>query len=74
MLVNIIAIIFVLIVLVYSISKLKIHPFLALILAAILLGLLVGLDVTKTINVLLEGFGSTMKWIAIVVILGAFIG
>ncbi|GGZ83570.1 gluconate permease [Algibacter mikhailovii] len=35
---------------------------------------MVGLDGVETINVLLEGFGSTMKWIAIVVILGAFIG
>ena len=74
MLFNLISIIVVLIVLVFSISKLKIHPFIVLILAGISLGLLVGLDGPKTIEVLLEGFGSTMKWIAIVVILGAFIG
>ena len=74
MIFNLISILVVLIVLVFSISKWKVHPFIALILASIFLGLLVGMDGTKTINVLLEGFGSTMKWIAIVVILGAFIG
>lgn len=74
MIFNLIAILIVLVLLVFSISKLKIHPFIVLILAAICLGVLVGLDGEKTISVLLEGFGSTMKWIAIVVILGAFIG
>ncbi|WP_282124414.1 GntP family permease [Algibacter mikhailovii] len=74
MLFNLISIVVVLVLLIFSISKLKIHPFIVLILAAIALGLLVGLDGVETINVLLEGFGSTMKWIAIVVILGAFIG
>jgi GntP family gluconate:H+ symporter len=68
------AILIVLVVLVFSISKWKLHPFVALILAAIALGLLVGMDGKTTIDVLLNGFGSTLKWIAIVVILGAFIG
>jgi GntP family gluconate:H+ symporter len=35
---------------------------------------MVGMDGKKTVEVLLNGFGNTMKWIAIVVILGAFIG
>lgn len=74
MLFNLISILVVLIVLVVSISKWKLHPFVALLLAAISLGLLVGLGGANTVNVLLDGFGSTMKWIAIVVILGAFIG
>lgn len=39
-----------------------------------LLGLLVGFDGVQTIEVLLNGFSATLKWIAIVVILGAFIG
>ena len=74
MLFSLSAILIVLIVLVFSISKWKLHPFVALILAAISLGLLVGMDGKTTIDVLLNGFGSTLKWIAIVVILGAFIG
>lgn len=74
MIFNLTAIIVVLIVLIFSISKWKIHPFIALIVAALTLGLLVGLGGERTVEVLLDGFGSTMKWIAIVVILGAFIG
>lgn len=74
MLFNLISILVILILLIYSISKWKLHPFVALILAAIILGLLVGLDGANTVEVLLDGFASTMKWIAIVVILGAFIG
>lgn len=74
MIFNLISILVVLVLLVVSISKWKLHPFIALILAAISLGLLVGLGGANTVEVLLNGFGSTMKWIAIVVILGAFIG
>jgi len=71
---SLISIIVVLIALIFSISKLKLHPFVALLLAAIALGLLMGFDGVKTIEVLLTGFSATLKWIAIVVILGAFIG
>lgn len=74
MIFNLSAIIVILIVLIFSISKWKIHPFIALIVAALALGILVGLGGERTVEVLLDGFGSTMKWIAIVVILGAFIG
>lgn len=74
MLFNLAAILVILLLLVFSISKWKMHPFVALILAALFLGLLVGIDGKKTVEVLLEGFGATLKWIAIVVILGAFIG
>lgn len=71
---DLIAIIGILVLLIVAISKFKLHPFIALILAAMSLGLLVGFDGAKTIDVLLDGFGATLKWIAIVVILGAFIG
>ena len=64
----------VLIVLVLSVSRWKVHPFIALILAALSLGLLLGMGGEETVRVLLDGFGNTLKWIAIVVILGAFIG
>lgn len=74
MILHLIAIIFTLLLLIISISKWKIHPFIALILAALMLGLLMGMDGKETVAVLLNGFGSTLKWIAIVVILGAFIG
>lgn len=71
---QLIAIFVILILLIVSISRWRLHPFIALILAAISLGLLVGLDGKTTVEVLLNGFGATLKWIAIVVILGAFIG
>jgi len=71
---QLIAILVILILLVVSISRWGLHPFIALILAAISLGLLVGLGGKTTVEVLLNGFGATLKWIAIVVILGAFIG
>ena len=74
MIFQLISILVVLILLIVSISRWKLHPFVALILASVLLGLLVGLGGKSTVEVLLTGFGSTMKWIAIVVILGAFIG
>ena len=64
----------VLILLIFSVSKWKLHPFIALLLAAISLGLLLGLGGTQTVEVLLTGFSNTLKWIAVVVILGAFIG
>ena len=65
---------FVLIALIFSISKWKVHPFIALLLAALSLGLCLGMGGTKTVEVLLQGFSNTLKWIAVVVILGAFIG
>lgn len=71
---SLVSIIVVLIALIFSISKFKLHPFVALLLAAITLGLLMGFDGVKTIEVLLTGFSATLKWIAIVVIIGAFIG
>ena len=74
MIYSLLAVIIVLIALVFSISKFKLHPFVALLLAAISLGLLMGFDGVKTVDVLLTGFSATLKWIAIVVILGAFIG
>lgn len=68
------AVIIVLLILIFSISKWKFHPFIALILSALFLGLILGLGGKGTVDILLEGFSSTLKWIAIVVILGAFIG
>ena len=64
----------ILILLILSVSRWKWHPFIALLLAALSLGLLLGLGGTQTVEVLLEGFSKTLKWIAVVIILGAFIG
>ena len=63
-----------LLLLIFSISKWKIHPFVALILIALALGMSLGMGGEKTVAVLLEGFSETLRWIAVIIILGAFIG
>jgi len=74
MLLNLSILIFFLLLLVFSISKWKIHPFVALILVALALGISSGLGGKQTVDVLLKGFSETLRWIAIIIILGAFIG
>lgn len=54
--------------------KLKIDPFIMLILAAILCGFGFGIPSVELINVITNGFGSTLSSIGIVIVLGAIIG
>ena len=63
-----------LLLLIFSISKWKVHPFIALILIAMGLGISMGMGGEKTVEVLLKGFSETLRWIAVIIILGAFIG
>ena len=63
-----------LLILVLAISKWKVHPFIALILVAMALGLSLGMGGEQTVEVLLKGFSETLRWIAVIIILGAFIG
>lgn len=65
---------FFLLLLIFSISKWKVHPFIALILTALALALALGMGGEKSVQVLLEGFSGTLRGIAIIIILGAFIG
>ncbi len=74
MLLNLSILIFFLLLLIISISKFKLHPFIALLLTAMGLGVSLGLGGVKTTEVLLQGFSETLRWIAIIIILGAFIG
>ena len=74
MIISLLILIVFLFALILCISKWKIHPFIALILAAIGLGMTLGLGGENTISVVLQGFSETLKWIAIIIILGAFIG
>ena len=74
MLLNFAILIGFLLLLIVSISKWKIHPFIALILIALGLGLATGLGGQQSVDVLLKGFSETLRWIAIIIILGAFIG
>ena len=50
------------------------HPFIALILIAMALGISLGMGGQQTVDVLLKGFSETLRWIAVIIILGAFIG
>ncbi len=74
MLLNLSILIIFLFILIFSISKWKIHPFISLILIALALGISLGLGGRKTVEVLLTGFSETLRWIAIIIILGAFVG
>ena len=81
-----IAFVVAIVVMILLISKLKIHPFLAIMGVSLVLALLAGINlvdikdadgnmVTKGIaTVIGEGFANTFKSIGIVIILGAFIG
>ncbi|WP_299556467.1 Na+/H+ antiporter NhaC family protein [Seonamhaeicola sp.] len=74
MLLNLSILIFFLLFLIFAISKWKVHPFIALILTAIALALSFGLGGKEAVDVVLSGFSGTLKGIAIIIIIGAFIG
>lgn len=74
MLLNLSILVFFLLILILSISKWKVHPFIALILTAMALGISLGLGGKQTVDVLLKGFSETLRWIAVIIIIGAFIG
>ena len=56
------------------ISRWKIHPFLSIMLVALILALLAGIPMPQVPKVIGEGFASTFTSIGIVIILGALIG
>lgn len=56
------------------ISKLKVHPFLAIMAISLLLAILAGIPLTQIPGVIGSGFSGTFTSIGIVIILGAFIG
>ncbi len=56
------------------ISKLKVHPFLAIMGISLLLAILAGIPLTEIPGVIGAGFSGTFSSIGIVIILGAFIG
>ena len=61
-------------VIIVSISKWKIHPFLALMGVSLVLAIVVGIPLTSIPNMLGAGFSGTFTSIGIVIILGALIG
>ena len=59
---------------IYGTARLKLHPFLVLLVAAIGLGILAGLPVLEVISSVTEGFGNTLGYIGIVIAAGTIIG
>jgi len=70
----IIALLVAIVVIILSISKLKVHPFLALMGVSLLLALIVGIPIRKIPGMIGAGFSGTFSSIGIVIILGALIG
>jgi gluconate:H+ symporter, GntP family len=55
-------------------TRLRLHPFLALLFGSIIMGLLSGQDVNNLLTALAGGFGSTLQSIGIVIAAGTIIG
>ena len=70
----IIALLIAIIVIIIAISKLKIHPFLALMGVSLILAIVVGIPLKKIPSMIGSGFSGTFSSIGIVIILGALIG
>ena len=71
---NLFFLIIVIVAIILSTTRFKLHPFLTLLLAGIVMGLLAGLNANDVLAKLTEGFGSTLKSIGIVIACGTVIG
>lgn len=60
--------------LIVSVTKFKVHPIPALLVAGLLLGLATGNSVASVTESLLSGFGNTLKWIGLVILFGTLLG
>ena len=60
--------------LIFMVSKLKLHAIVALFLATIVLGILVKTPINKIPNTINSGFGSTCTSVALVIFLGSLLG
>ncbi len=70
----ILSLIIVVVALVFATAKIRLHPFLALLLAAFAMAMAGGLDPKHAIAVINKGFGGTLGYIGIVIALGTIIG
>ena len=59
---------------VIAISKYNVHPFIAMVVIAIAVGLVCGIDTVKVINTVKSGFGNILANIGIVILCGTIIG
>ncbi|SUB32897.1 gluconate permease [[Pasteurella] mairii] len=70
----IISFIVAIIVMIWMIAKLKVHPFLALMTISLALAFLAGIELNKIPTIIGNGFSGTFKSIGLVIIFGAIIG
>lgn len=59
---------------IFSSTTFKLHPFLALLAAALAFGLLTGMPLSKIAKSINDGFGGTLGYIGIVIVAGTIIG
>lgn len=64
----------IIVLLVFGTAKYKLHPFLSLLSAALLIGFLSGLNFSVIIDAIQQGFGGTLKSIGIIIAFGTIIG
>ena len=57
-----------------SIGRWGVHPFLALLVFGLLFGISSGLGPVESVDLLMEGFAKTLQWIGVIMVLGAMIG
>lgn len=62
------------ILIIYLSAKLKVHPFIALFLVALIYGLVAGMSFDLIVNSINQGFGDTLGKIGLIIILGVIIG
>ena len=62
------------ILIIYLTARLKIHPFIALLVVALLYGIMAGMPFSEIIKSVNEGFGKTLSGIGLIIILGVIIG
>lgn len=66
--------IFCILLLIVAITVFKVHPIPALLITGLILGLATGGSVEGVTESLLSGFGSTLKWIGLVILFGTLLG
>ncbi|KAB2842479.1 MAG: GntP family permease [Melioribacteraceae bacterium] len=64
----------VIVLLVFATVKFKLHPFLSLIIASLIIGFVSGQESSQLILTITEGFGSTLKSIGFIIAFGTIIG
>jgi GntP family gluconate:H+ symporter len=62
------------ILIIFLTARLKVHPFIVLLLVAILYGVLAGMPLYQIVSSVNEGFGGTLGKIGIIIVLGVIIG